>query len=320
MRKIISIISVLLVFLTVDSMAQESKLTYRLFMKYPSNISFKYSYNEQSKVVRTVSNSEKSEFKRTSTTYFTLINSELSSASIQKLEIKTDSISHEIANDSGKVVFATKDFDLNSLRNDDVAQYMLPISREFSLIISPYNEVADLKPSVALDVSRKKLEDQKSKMSADEYFLWKNALADEKFYHIADLKKINFPLTRIEKDTLWETPIEFQISGVTFYDTVKVKIKEERGAYLFLESEFKADKFLKDPQIIYGFRNMPVTPTKSDLNCIFKLTITPEGTIDDATIEANGKITFKTMENKPVEIEDNINTILNWKLMGRYNW
>lgn len=320
MKSISSVISILVLFLAINATAQDKKLTYKLSMKYPTNISFKYSYNEQSGVKRTVGKSDEFKFKRNSTAYLTLSNSELSSSSIQKLEIKTDSIVHKIANDSGEVVFTTKGFELNSLRNDDVEQYRLPISREFTLIVSPYYEVADLNPSTALKLDRNKIETHKNTMPIEDYYLWKKSLADERLYHIADLKKINFPLSRIEKDSLWETPIEYQISGVTFYDTVKVKIKEERGAYLFLESEFKADKFLKDPQIIYGFRDKPVIPTNSDLNCIFKLTITPEGTIDDASIEANGTITFKTMDKDSVEIKDKINTILTWKLMGRYNW
>ncbi len=319
-RKILSVISVLmLLFIGVDSAAEDGKLTYKLIMKYPTNISFKYSYNEQSSVKRTIAD-EKSEFKRNSTTFFTLMNTELQNSSIQKLEIKTDSIVHKIANDSGEVAFTTKGFELEGLRNEDIEQYRLPVSREFSLIVSPYYEVADLKPSVALDLARIKLEKQKSKTAPADYYLWKNSLADERLYHITDIKKINLPLTRIELDTTWESPIEFQIAGVTFYDTVKVKVSDERGAYLFLESEFKADKFLKDPQIIYGFRDKPVIPTESDLNCIFKLTITPQGTIDDATMDVNGKIKFKTMDKEAIEIEDTIQSVLKWKLMGRYNW
>ena len=78
----------------------------------------------------------------------------------------------------------------------------------------------------------------------------------------------SFSVTLIKVDTVWRSPIEFQISGVTIFDSVDVKFVDERGRYKFLEATFKSEKFAKDPVVLYGFRDQIAEPQKVNLDCL----------------------------------------------------
>ena len=300
--------------------AQESKLTHRAVCKYPTNISFKYSCSEQTNTERINEKKENFVFNRSSETFFSMRNTELSKSEFQKIEVKTDSIHHTLEAGGKKWYYHTRVADIVSAWNEDVEQYQIPMSRTFDYWISPYFEFADLIPIKQLEIDRNDIEKSKAKMSASDYLIWRNSLSDERLYHLTDVKKIEFPVNRMPKDTVWNSPIEFQVNGVTFYDTVQVKFADERGGYIFMETSFKAKRFLKDSVIIYGYRQQPVQAVDADLDCTYKLTITPQGTIEDAVLEATGYIKFAYKSESIVEFTDKIKTKTIWKQLGRYNW
>lgn len=296
----------------------DETLLYGLQFKYPLNIPFKYSCVEKSQVNRKVVGGEDFEFKRDVASVFTFVMANIPSDGFQKIKVKMDSINHTIITKEKTKHFETMGGDLIKNWNDDLEQYNIPLSRSFTYIISPYYEFADLQPDEELKRVRAEVAEGANTMKKSDYVLWTNSLSNERYYHLTDLKKIELPAGKIAKDSIWISPIEFQVSGVTFFDSVRVRFVEERGGYLFLESKFSINKFSKEPVIVYGYRNSVSTPVEAELECKFNLTISPFHTVDDASLTANGSIKFKTDDS--IEFVDSIDTKYQWKFYGRYNY
>ena len=305
-------------FSSSNATSQENKLDYLLRFKYPVNIFFVYSCTEQTHVARKLSTGDTSSFNRKSQLFFTFRENDLPNDGFQKIEVKTDSLNHFFESKKNKWEFNSNRSDIIATWNEDLEQYQIPLSRTFTYSISPYYEFADLKPDEPLQGAIKTIDEPRTKLEGADYVLWKNSLSDERFYHLTDMKKVEFPAKKIEMFSVWSSPIEFQVSGVTFYDTVNVKLVEEKGGYLFLEAKFKPKRFVKDSVVVYGYRDQAVAPKSADLDCTFNLTVTPYNTIDEAKITAVGSIIFSGA-NK-LEFTDKIDSKYFWLLNQQYNY
>lgn len=318
LKKILWVIIASILLSSADANSQENKLTYLLRFKYPVNIFYVYSCTEESNVARKLSTGDSTKFNRKSEMYYTFRENDLPKDGFQKIEVKTDSLIHSCEFKGKKWEYNSNTSDIITSWNEDLEQYQIPLSRTFEYSVSPYFEFADLIPSEALDGTILSLDAPKSKLEGADYALWKSSLSNERFYHLTDMKKIEFPPKKVEMFATWTSPIEFQVSGVTLYDTVTVKLIDEKAGYLFLEAKFKPKNFVKDSMVVLGYRNQAVVPVSADLECTFNLTVSPHNTIDEAQLTAIGSIKF-TGANQ-LEFTDKINSKYFWKKHQQYNY
>ena len=333
-RILISVILSLVFFSVTSASADENsnaKKTYKMMLRYPITIPFKYSCAEKTDVTRQMipektkkSDSKDSKtdtaqfvFQRKVATHFTLLNKDLPRDGFSNYIVKLDSIDHSITTNGKTKQFSTNNGDLIKSWNEDLEQYNIPVSREFAYVVTSYDEFADIIDDSDINATRTQIDTSRNLKAADRC-LWKTALSDERFYQLTDVKKIEFPSKRMEEDSTWISPIEFQVEGVTIFDTIEVKFTEERGKYLFMEAKFSPRYFVRDSLIEYGFRDVIAIPDSVKLNCVFKLELTPNNTVDSATITAEGNIGFSLIDGR--KFVDAIKTETQWTRLGQYNW
>lgn len=328
-----AILAVLMLCSAVSANAENeaSKKTYKMMIRYPITIPFKYSCVEKTDVARqmikeksekaaakeSASDTAKFYFQRRVATNFTLFNKDLPKDGFSNYVIRTDSINHTITANGKTKHFDTNSGDLMANWNDDLEQYSIPVSREFTYLVTPYDEFADIINDKDILDNRRQVDSSKSMKAADRC-LWRTSLADERLYQITDIKKIEFPTKRIEEDSSWLSPIEFQIEGVTIFDTVSVKFTQEKGRFLFMEAKFSPRYFSRDSVIEYGFRNAAAIPDSVKLNCVFKLVLTPTNTVDSSSLTAEGNIGFTLTDGR--KFVDAVKSDFQWVKLGQYNW
>lgn len=319
MKNIFKIIAVCVVAMcSICRASEDNRPTYKFFLNYPLVTPFKYSCIEQSQVKRGIKDAKGYEFERTAALHFTMMLKDMPNEGISRYMIRTDSINHSITRDAVTKQFDTNNGDMVHNWNDDLEQYSIPMSQEFEYIISPYYEYAGIVADEGRQKQINSLDSTGKTMKKTDYCMWKNSLSDDRLYHVTDVKKIEFPYGRLPVDTVWRSPIEFQISGVTIFDSVEVKFVDERGRYKFLEATFKAEKFAKDPVVIYGFRDQIAEPQKVNLDCTFKMELSPASTVENTTITAVGTVEFKLDDGRIVT--DTVDTKLTWVKLGQYEY
>lgn len=319
-KKILAILVLLIAFCSFSKAAEaDNRLTYKILYDYSDGYVYKYLYNEKSNVKRTYDDKTKFNFSRDSKLYFKLQSTESSKNGFQTISVVTDSINH-VLDSAGKKkwVFNTKDPNCFDNWNSDIAIYNVASGISYKYIISPYYEIADIIPSEQMTKDIKLIESSKDNMKATKFVIYRNALGKFNLNHIADVKKIAYPIKRVPKDSIWTTPIEFVINGVQFYDTVSVKFKGESGGYYLMESEFKLNKFINNQTVIYAPKQVISEPLNADLTCKLNLSVTVQGQIEETALSAEGNITYIDQDKK--NFTDNIKTTMVWKADGRYRY
>ncbi len=298
---------------------ENNRLTYKLIFDYSDNFVYKYFYNENTDIKREYSDKSKFNFSRNVNIYFHYKSFEMNKAGFQTIDVVTDSIRHTL-DSAGKKKwnFFTKDPNCFDHYNRDIAVYNLNVGRAYKYVISPYFEIADIVPSQVMINDIALIDSSKSSMKPDKFIMFRNALSKPFINQFTDVKKIDYPINRVPKDSVWKSNIDFVINGVQFNDTVEVKFLDERGGFYIMESEFYMNKFIKNQTIIYGPAQTISEPTSANLKCKLTLTLNSLGTVDETVLTAEGTMSFINQENKA--FTDYIKTQMLWKADGRFKY
>lgn len=323
MRKI-SIIALFMLFYGISLFSQAEIITqkkdnvplYSMSLKYPLNTFVKYEYNEKSNIRRM--KDQKAEilsYNREASYFFWHRMSEFVKDGFIFLHAGIDSLFYTFDKDGKTTTFKTTIPDDIFKFNEDIEQYMISNNRRFDLVINPYNEVADLKGEI-IDKERKYIEDNKDITKEPDYILNHNAISNQRLIQITDPKKVNLIKGNIKIDSVWTSPINYQVEGFSFSDTVTVKLAEQRGGFLFIESVFKPKNFDSIAAILYGKRNLLCYLDSADLTAKLVVTMSPYGLVDETVLTIGGKIMVHDSNNET--FIDLIDVKYKWKQLGQW--
>ncbi len=297
----------------------DNRLTYKMIFDYSDAYVYKYIHSENTKIKREYSDKSLFNFSRDSKIFFHYKSHEVTKTGFETIAVITDSIRHTL-DSAGKRKwhFNTKDPNCFEQWNSDIANYQLNVGKEYKYVISPYYEIADIVPGTQMKADIEIIDSAKDEMNPIKFIMYRNALNKAMINQITDVKKIDYPIKRVPKDSVWKSNIEFVIDGVHFYDTVEVKFIGERGGYYMLESAFTLKQFIKNQTVIYGPSQVLSEPMEAELNCAMKFSVTARGQIDETSLSAEGKISFINQDNKT--FTDYIKTNMLWKADGRFEY
>lgn len=325
MRKI-SVFALFLCFYAVSLFSQAEIVTqkkddaplYSMTLKYPLNVFVKYEYNEKSSIRRMKDQkAELFSYNRDASYFFWHRMSEFVKEGFINLHAGIDSMYYSFDKDGKNTTFKTTIPDDIFKFNEDIEQYLLSNNHRFDLVISPYNDIADLKGEM-IENERKYIEDNKDITKEPDYVLNNNAISNQRLIHISDPKKINLIKGNIKMDSVWYSAISYQIEGFTFNDTIAVKFTDQRGGYLFIESTFKPKYFDGKASILYGKRNSLCYLDSSDLTAKLVVTMSPYGLVDETVLTIGGKIMVH--DSKDEKFTDMIDVKYKWKQVGQWDY
>ena len=291
--------------------------TYTLFLKYPLNTFVIYKYSEISKIQRM--KNEKAidlSYERNADYYFRQRMSKFVKEGFTDLTIGIDSLKYSFVKDGKTTTFSSTISDDIFKWNEDIEQYFIPMNRNFNIVINPYLEISDLNGEM-IEKDRNLVKDTKDVSKPEDIVLWENSLADDRLLQISDPKKINFVKGEIKMDSSWKTNISYQLEGFTFNDTIVAKLVDQRGGFLFVESNFVPKVFDKTPSIIYGKRKSPAYIDSTDLSAKIVVTMSPYGLVDETLFQIRGKLMLHDANESFIEMVD---VTYKWKQLGQWEY
>lgn len=297
----------------------DNRLTYKIIFNYNDGHVYKYIYNEKTEIKREFADKSKLEFSRDSKMYFHLKNYESSKGGFETVTVVMDSLRHDL--DSAKKrqwKFFSRDENFMNHWNQDVAIYNMNSGLDYKYVISPYFEIADILPGENMKQVIMQIDSFRTDMRPEKFLMFRNALSKAGINQISDVKKINYPVRRVVKDSVWRSGIELVIGGVQFNDSVDVKFLGEKGGFYKMEAEFKLSQFIKNQIVLYGTKTNITEPLSADLTCKMTFEVSALGRVEATILTAEGTITYIDQENK--QFTDKIKTKMSWTADGRYEY
>ncbi|MFA6572097.1 MAG: hypothetical protein WCT77_12765 [Bacteroidota bacterium] len=291
---------------------------HKVTVKYMKNTYRVYKLTEHTVVNRYTTDSVKSNYERDLTYFLTLgVPDPPDADGFQRLVITIDSLNYKFIADSVKKIdYFTQDESKRPPRSVDFEAISVPMNRTFTFILSPYGEVAKIE-SEDISVLKDYIEEQGKnlkKKDAMKKFIWTDGLTDSRLLAIADYRKIMLPRQPIEKDTIWKTPISFQIDFKDYSDTLSAKIAEYNGGLYHIEAT--TNKILPSEKECY-FNGVVQTGKveNTEGKGIFKMTINNKGIITRSEAD------FELINKCKVENEtfnEQVTTKMIWDYIGQF--
>lgn len=297
----------------------EERLTHKIIFNYNDGHVYKYIYNEKTDIKREFADKKKLEFSRDSKMYFHYKSFETSKEGFETITVAMDSLRHDL--DSAKKRqwnFFSRDENFMNHWNADVAIYNVNSGMDYKYVISPYYDIADIVPGPNMKHVIMQIDSFSADMRPDKFLMFRNALGRAGLNQISDVKKINYPVKRVAKDSVWRSGIELVIGGVQFYDSVDVKFLGEKGGFYEIEAEFNLRQFIKNQLVLYGTQTRICEPLSADVTCKMTFMVSALGRVELTTLNAEGSITYIDETNK--QFTDKIKTKMSWTADGRYEY
>jgi hypothetical protein len=206
--------------------AKEGNLppAYTLKPVFRTQIYYNYNLYDTAYVVRVYPDSSIKKFKRIITYYMTFVQPDAPKNGFSFVEVAIDSIYYKF--EDGQNIYEFSNIETASpgvFKFEDFQTYSVPMGVEFTIVYSPYGEVAKIEGDRLLE--KRKFVDTLKPAVSDTIWLynWTDGLSDSRLKHIGDVVKIIYPSTPVFRDSIWFSPIDLYLDGLIVYDTVVVK-------------------------------------------------------------------------------------------------
>jgi hypothetical protein len=230
----------------------ENAVKIRVSPKYQGGIKYHYKMTENTDVTRILSDSSVIKYNRTVEYYFSQFVMDPPQTDFVKISVSIDSILYKFNEGNGDVLYNSQDEAQKNVNHPDVAVITVPMGRTFELTYTPYGEIADISGK-DLDELRDYVSNQGKKLlDTVDKFIWIDGISNEHLAHLTDVRKILLPPKMISPDSIWLSPFEIQIDGITFLDTLPVKVVKYSGGIFEMNSESKTLKNKNTRAKIYG--------------------------------------------------------------------
>lgn len=230
----------------------ENAVKIRVSPNFIGGAKYHYKLIENTDVIRTLSDSSQIKYNRKVIYYFSQFVMDPPQQDFIKLSCSIDSINYRFNDGSGDVSYNSQEESQKNINHPDVTVITVPLGRIFEMTYTPYGEIAEI-TGKDLDWLRNYVTEQGKKLlDTVDKFIWIDGISNEHLAHLTDVRKILLPPKMISPDSIWLSPFEIQIDGITFLDTMPVKVIKYSGGLFEMNAESKAIKNKNSFAKIYG--------------------------------------------------------------------
>ncbi|MCX7879280.1 MAG: hypothetical protein N2517_01305 [Ignavibacteria bacterium] len=298
---------------------QEPQLppAYNLKGYYKPLVYYNYNYVDTTIVKRLYIDSSIIEYKRIITYFMTLFQPDPPKDGFAKVEVSIDSMHYKFIEGEKTYEFINIEVsDPNILKFEDFQAMSIPMGKEFTIIYSPYGEVAKIEGE-KLDYYKDYVEQLKPHVrDTMSIFNWTEGLSTPRLKHIADVFKIQYPLKYVYRDSIWFSPIEMQIEGINLSDTLELKVTGFLNNKYYIEGKFSKPFVIYKPTRFYGLQNLSLPYNLVDAKGKIDLKLNAGGSVQEMTITLEANLDV----GSPKIFQQTIQQILKWDLIKSYRF
>ena len=293
---------------------KEPEIEYRLKVKYDPKIYNSYKLTESNDVTRVYSDSSIVKYNRTITYFFTLYAPDPPEEGFLDIDVAVDSMRYKLVHGEQIYEYDTQR-DMESVFIFDREVASVPATKEFSMIYSPYGEVAEISGDM-LDFETEKLFKYGDRLDTLKKFVWYRGLSAEHLAYLVDVPKGLLPYGSVTEDSIWTKPVKFDVNGVAFSDTMVVRINEHsRGTFLI---EAAADSLTPVESAGRFYQIKELAEIRGGVaKGTFEMELIPSGVIGFAEAKIKGVIYPKV---KKEEFKEYVDTKITWELEGQFRF
>jgi len=290
-------------------------IKFKPIVRFPNAIANVYRFTDTTEVERTMSDDSKIKYTRYLTFFMSLTQQNPAKDGFSTVEVAIDSLRYYYKEGNAIVQFDSQDERYAGMNKDDLKTESVPLSKAFDMIYSPYGEVAKIQGE-KLDFYYDYLSQNVSAMKDSvDMFIWVEGASKLRLQHIADVRKILFPLEAVEIDSTWETPFRIQLENISFIDTMTAKISSVKNSITTISATTKSINFIPKNYRFNGIKSNLLPIEKCTGKGSFELQLTQRGVINRAMAEFNVELTVPVKKDY---FKQKINSRIYWELMGQF--
>ncbi len=281
---------------------------------------YNYILYDTSEVVRIYKDSSTVKYTRNMIYYLTLVQPDPPVDGFSRVEVSIDSIYYRFQEGQKVYEFSSiENSNPNVFKFEDFQTYSIPMSMEFTIVYSPYGEVAKIEGERLLE-KRRYIDTLKATIpDSIWYFNWVDGLSDSRLKQIADVIKITFPINPVYKDSIWSSPIELQIDGINVIDTLDLKCTG------FFNNKYSIEGVFKNPSLewkktkFYGIKTLSFPHKIARGQGVFKQILSAAGLVQSLNINLDLEI-FVGEKSENILFTEKIKKNLKWEMVKSFKF
>lgn len=277
---------------------------------------YNYVLSDTTVVKRVYIDSSHQNYTRIVQYFLTLYQPDAPKDGFSKIDVAIDSIHYRFIEGEKTYEFTSlENFDPKIFLFDDFKTISIPMSKEFTIVYSPYGEVAKIEGE-RLEYFRNYVENS-LRESADSIlaYNWTDGLNDERLQYIADVFKLLYPNKPVYQDSLWSSPFFLQLEGLNIADTIIAKVAGIEETNYVLQGYFQNPYILPKKVKFYGLNNLTWNIKLDHAEGNFVQKLTQYGAVEDFIINFDFSIVVGT--NSKV-FEQTTQKRIHWNLVNQY--
>lgn len=285
--------------------------------KFPVKVDNIYAFTDSTIVDRVYNGKQKRHYERVYTYYFTIQSPRGIESGFQDTKILIDSMVYRFKEGDESIEFNSQIEAAPQKDFKDLTLRMTPLSREFTITYSPYNDVAEIKGD-QIDFLKNYLEKNKNVLQGEDTLilnLWEKGISDSYLKQFGDMHKNLIPSERIYKDSLYTRKLDIELEDVPFHGEMKMKLEDVLGNIYTLKAEGSDFKVGTSPVYLFGLKSL-ATPLEGKAEGAYQIKISNRGTIREVRAEFVSEV--KALANdKP--FTQTAKTNMFWRILGQFN-
>lgn len=296
----------------------DDDLLYRVAVKFPSNVSHKYIYNEKSKIKRVFGNGGEQAFERDLTYHYSLINATLPDKDgFHILELSVDSLDYTFKTKDTTIYFNDQRDDLRMPKIDDFKIRFVPVGLNFNFTYSPYMDVARVGGDILAE-KRNYITDVKTAPSDDLLrHVWVSGLKDENLIAIFDAIKGFTPSKRVGIDSSWKKTILQEIDGCKFIDSVDFKLSKFNIQNFTITGKSHGISAINELVKLFDIPQLLELVDIENPSTEYTIKLHPRGTVNLVEVKMIADLKLKVSNEI---VTQKMETTKTWTLDKMYNW
>lgn len=283
-----------------------------------TKIYYNYILTDTTKVSRVYNDSSTLKYDRITKYFLTIIQPDNPENEFTKIDVSVDSMHYYFIDGNERYEFTSIERAASKVLNfEDFKAINIPMSRNFTIVYSPYGEVAKVEGE-QITFDRNYIAEISSK-TTDSILIhnWTDWLSDFPLQHIGNIFKIIYPKLPVYKDSIWKTTMDIRIENSNITDTIEAKVTGFYNNLYTIEGKFS--RYFTHPKKIkfYKIPNLSLKTEITEHNGTFTQNLTSTGVVKFVEIQSN--LTRNVFEQTLICTE-NILSHLKWELVNQYTF
>jgi hypothetical protein len=322
--------TLIVLFLTIAGLNAQStggnkeneELVFVLKHKYPVNIVHQYYLFDSCNVTRDFAGSDSMSYSYQILTHFNnKAPNRRDDEGFLDVLVSIDSLDYSCTDysDSTNVSFnSNADDAIPPFGNNHFMQAMVPVSKEFFLSYSGYNEVVDIYGDRYASHIQRYGKDPKTMITDSiQKFIWVEGVDLDNMAFIADVAKDLLPPNdRIAVDSSWKAVIYNKVNGIKIVDTVEFKMDKYTAKQYILKGKSVGMSLDNKRTLPYKIPLL-LTPESISGTGEYEIKMTPRGAIEQLNSKYDIAVKVPLRDSYYTE---KIKSNISWVLVGRYNY